>query len=1057
MESPTISLEKKNKQARKSTPKKPKLNAKTPQDSAFKTFHAQEDDTSSPLKTPIKTFSENADANQQRTTPKQKGPQKPSIKQPVQNRPKSVAKNLASDLNFVKEQLQPEKLLATESGSIKAISDPKFSKTSQEPSIPKQQGADHVHSSSNPALMTFGRPAVETKFKKRFVSRKRVASNDSKSSNSDNGEVQEPDHSLEHPKPSPGISPRASQRAHRGSGSSGSTGSRQETNEMSPFTPQIDVQRLQILDLDQQSRRRGISLHPVADKKTNRFQRQIQWLQIVIEANGVFAKTWASINTLLLISVGIFAPIRAGIMKDERADYIYIIEKFTDLFFLLDIIVNLITPVIVDGDKVSEFCKIVKHYFKGWFWIDFVSFLPLGDILGAFDLPERYSVYARLIRGLKLTKLFKIFKAHDTQEIGADNYVIAFVWNLIENELQFTMVVWSVWMILVVHVFACFWYWMGRFNDGTSWGYVNNFSNESVLDFYISSCYFIMQTFSSTGYGDIISKNTEEIGFRIGIIIIGGILYTLFTGKLAMGISDLVSIRDTVDNQLRALKRICDDFQLPDSTYHRLKYSIRLKLDKNYHYTARHNELKDVFTMKHASDCEADRECYNHCTLELGKLKNMPFFKPLPTNASLDALKNYSACMRKLFAVMKVRKYEAGQFIYCKGDSARTFYIIESGSVGFCQSVYGEEFVFSKIGLNKSEASTPAPISDFARIDRTNSLQTTSNNLHDMSKRNIVEGGYFGEIEVVTEGVDKRQFTAKALNDCIIHCVDAGDYMKILYDHKVDPQLAKSIEMKTLQRMEVIQRNLDDFKQEIHSNLKKLLEKKFSSHIVESQANIQEDSHLENQEQPGQVSSGIIPNLKDAAVAEIWSTLDEMLFNDLSPFAHHQPTRVRAASVFRPNSGATPQQSVIRSLSTYAPKSPLTAAAQTPSPTSQQNHLRDPEQNEIPALPRGFELSPFSRTALHSLDHRASVQPARQPPVQPTLTRLKSANVPTLNTPSPIPEHQPQPNGQLPVTLPNNELLVTNTLIPTVSSFVRRLPFVQQKLQRLTAGRDSVI
>ena len=1014
-------------------PRSPKLTRTTPQDSATKSILDRDDEYSSPLKTPTKPLTAEGETNQQRTTPKKKPSQKKEIKQPV----KSVARNMNVEPNFVKHQMENEKL-ATDSGSIKVISQLNLSRNAAKQKNGQKNPSEVPISASNTDLMTFGLPSSEIHFKKRFLPRKRAISRRSDSSESSSEEVKEVG------QPQPRDIPKAahrnsqtdSQLAHRGSDTSDENASRQETNEMSPFSPAIDAQRAHILDLDQNSRRRGITIRELpgsgAGSQPGSFKRKILMLQFVLEANGGFAKTWASINTILLISVGIFTPIRAGIMKDERADYIYVIEKITDAFFFFDILVNFITPVIVDRDKVSDLGGIAKTYLKSWFFVDFISFLPVDEIMSRSNLPERWSVYARLLRGFKLVKLFKIFKAHETHEIGSDNFVVAILWSLMENELQFTMIVWSVWMILVVHIFSCFWYWMGKFNDGKSWGYVNNFSNESNLDFYISACYFIMQTFSSTGYGDIASKNSEEIGFRIIIIIIGGILYTMFTGKLAIGISDLVTLRESVSHQLEALNRIAEEFQLDSQTYQRLKYSIRLKLDKNYSYTARHNELKEVFTMKQADDAEADRECYVYCNHALGKLKDMPFFRPLPTNSSLEAIKKYSSCMRKLFTAMKVRRYEAGQYIYCKGDSARTFYIIESGSVGFCQSVYGEEFVFSKICINKPEATTSSVISDFRRDERTHSLQTTSNNIHEHHKRKYIEGGYFGEIELLAEGVDKREFTVKAINNCIIHSIDVEEYMRILYDHSSDSDLAKSIEAKTLRRMQAIHQNLQDFKQGVHSRLKLMLEKKFSAHISEELIEKSDQMGIQNPE----LSSDVTRNVKDVAVAKIWDTLDKMLFTYLSPDARPSGTMTMQPQVNPVE--ASNKDSLRPSLSTQTAHSPWpNLVTRAPKPSA-----------PFPNRPSPLELNPFNFSP--------DAQPTPTTPHPLTFGRNQSTNTAGGLLPN-SPDKRPTIHNSNNKAEPSGMGMVLSPLPTAVVSFARRIiTNGKLKLLRQQTVRDSV-
>src|SRR3990167_11197160 len=325
---------------------------------------------------------------------------------------------------------------------------------------------------------------------------------------------------------------------------------------------------------------------------------------------------------------------RDGIMKDQRNDFIYGIEKITDLFFFLDILVNFVTPVTIDNDRVTDFKEIAKEYMTHWFIIDLLSCFPLDELFVLFGLPARWSVYSRLLRGIKLVRLFKIFRSNDSDEIGSDNYAVRAIWYLVGSHVHFTIFCWSLWMILVFHTLACYWFWLGRFNDHESWGFINKFNNDSDLDFYIASVYFVMQTFTSTGYGDIQSRNYVELLTRVFMIIFGVVLYSLFTGKLSDEISKTVTEGELVSEKLKALQRLSDAERLEKLTTNRITDSIQAKALKNAEHVGLEDcsDLKGAFLL--ATNQEQDQEVYNWCSLEYGKICKLPLFKPLPTDAT---------------------------------------------------------------------------------------------------------------------------------------------------------------------------------------------------------------------------------------------------------------------------------------------------------------------------------------------------------------------------------------------------------------------------------------
>ena len=53
---------------------------------------------------------------------------------------------------------------------------------------------------------------------------------------------------------------------------------------------------------------------------------------------------------------------------------------------------------------------------------------------------------------------------------------------------------------------------VGKFNDPSSnnWIYVKNYEDLGIFDLYVSSCYFVVTTVVTVGYGDITAINSAE-------------------------------------------------------------------------------------------------------------------------------------------------------------------------------------------------------------------------------------------------------------------------------------------------------------------------------------------------------------------------------------------------------------------------------------------------------------------------------------------------------------------------------------------------------------------
>ena len=81
------------------------------------------------------------------------------------------------------------------------------------------------------------------------------------------------------------------------------------------------------------------------------------------------------------------------------------------------------------------------------------------------------------------------------------------------------------------------------------------------------SFYFIVQTFSTTGYGDIPSKLINEYGFRMISIISGVLLYSLFSGQMVNYRSLRIEEEQRFEFKRAALDRIYKTNVLPYHIY----------------------------------------------------------------------------------------------------------------------------------------------------------------------------------------------------------------------------------------------------------------------------------------------------------------------------------------------------------------------------------------------------------------------------------------------------------------------------------------------------------
>ena len=101
----------------------------------------------------------------------------------------------------------------------------------------------------------------------------------------------------------------------------------------------------------------------------------------IIPMNNKLKIVWDIFVLILVLVVSIIVPTRLAFATSDPIEWV-IFYAVTDTLFFLDIIITFFTSI-NDKDKTCQITNkrmIAEAYLKGWFWVDFISILPL-DLL----------------------------------------------------------------------------------------------------------------------------------------------------------------------------------------------------------------------------------------------------------------------------------------------------------------------------------------------------------------------------------------------------------------------------------------------------------------------------------------------------------------------------------------------------------------------------------------------------------------------------------------------------------------------------------------------------
>ena len=248
-------------------------------------------------------------------------------------------------------------------------------------------------------------------------------------------------------------------------------------------------------------------------------------LGFYISPDSLYIKIFNSLLLIISISYSIFVPFLLSKNYFSKNDKIIlnIIFIFIDIIYMIDCIINLfIGYKNFDEHLILRTKKIMRHYLKRWFIIDFLQAIPFFTLIiyNIFSINFNYNNKIQVLLLLKIIKLFKMLYFNNT--ISDFGEILSSI-EIIDNYSSFILSAFI--MFIILNMTTCLFIFLGN-NSYPNWIIKINMQNENYSVQYLTSIYFIIVTITTVGYGDITGLSSSEIGFQIYLLIIGTIAYS---------------------------------------------------------------------------------------------------------------------------------------------------------------------------------------------------------------------------------------------------------------------------------------------------------------------------------------------------------------------------------------------------------------------------------------------------------------------------------------------------------------------------------------------------
>ena len=238
-----------------------------------------------------------------------------------------------------------------------------------------------------------------------------------------------------------------------------------------------------------------------------------------------------SLFCLLLYIDFIFSPFEFFVYRLEYRFYRIIIF---DIFFTLEIISQFFISYYDTENKyyITDIKKIFFHYLKSGFIPSLLYVFPFYIFYSDLEILRLIKLYRYPYVNNKIKKLI--------------TWLLSF---LIKNVTICSQVVrvfaFFLSICYITHVCACFYCFLGlSYNDGWIANHSETLDRNNIVEIYVSSYYFLTETLSSTGYGDLTPITNAEISFIMFCEIITCGLYAY----LLSNILDILLNKDNSDS-----------------------------------------------------------------------------------------------------------------------------------------------------------------------------------------------------------------------------------------------------------------------------------------------------------------------------------------------------------------------------------------------------------------------------------------------------------------------------------------------------------------------------
>uniref|UniRef100_A0A673L3B5 Cyclic nucleotide-gated potassium channel n=1 Tax=Sinocyclocheilus rhinocerous TaxID=307959 RepID=A0A673L3B5_9TELE len=347
--------------------------------------------------------------------------------------------------------------------------------------------------------------------------------------------------------------------------------------------------------------------------------------------------------------------------------YLFLLTMVVEFLQIIEIILKFRICYYDDsGTYISEYRSTSRNYMKRkvGFVFDMVFSFPYGLII-FHQMKKDPATFLPMIIYVRIAHLPRIIS------------LFVFMWreeqSLTNNLLWIRMIKYFVHSFLFVHCAAVLCISFVESHGIMSW--VAETEVYDFTDMYRYATYWILQIYTTTGYGDITASNLAEMIACVMIMILSKIQVIYKMGLLVATQTNKMTLQEAFEEKLQTIQAHLMHERIPSTLQNRVTQFY------SYHWNRTKGTCAEVLFKGVPCCLKMDivsRICMQH-------LKKHHLFSHLR-----------EPVMRELSTRIIFRCFPVGEFIYKKGDIATGMYLILIGKVNLCLDTRGKN-VFQRL------------------------------------------------------------------------------------------------------------------------------------------------------------------------------------------------------------------------------------------------------------------------------------------------------------------------------------------------------------------------